>query len=230
MRERASRCLWWARQVWRVGRTRCLLGKSSLPHCSLPQNLLAPHLCALVWPHASCVTLVCERSKVDMAPHELLLAVHIPFTREHEFTREFKQSPRRDDDIAIVNAGGLCLCDACFFLPLPPVPVSAAAHAAAAAPQCLTGRTPCLIARTCAKPPPQPPQACACAWSSGPEAAAAAMAAGWWPRPASRMAAWRPSPSWPRRCAGAVCRDAPSAAAVGSPHVSPRPPAAPPHL
>lgn len=40
-----------------------------------------------------------------MAPDELLLSVTIPFTRQHEFTREFKQSPRRDDDIAIVNAG-----------------------------------------------------------------------------------------------------------------------------
>jgi len=40
-----------------------------------------------------------------MTPDEVLLSVHIPFTRENEFTREFKQSPRRDDDIAIVNAG-----------------------------------------------------------------------------------------------------------------------------
>lgn len=41
-----------------------------------------------------------------MTPGEVLLSVHIPFTQQHEFTREFKQSPRRDDDIAIVNAGG----------------------------------------------------------------------------------------------------------------------------
>jgi hypothetical protein len=40
-----------------------------------------------------------------MAPHEVLLSVAIPFTEALEFTREFKQSPRRDDDIAIVNAG-----------------------------------------------------------------------------------------------------------------------------
>lgn len=40
-----------------------------------------------------------------MTPGEVLLSVHIPFTQQHEFTREFKQSPRRDDDIAIVNAG-----------------------------------------------------------------------------------------------------------------------------
>jgi xanthine dehydrogenase/oxidase len=47
--------------------------------------------------------MVCR--KTDMAPDELLLSVHIPFTRQQEFAREFKQSPRRDDDIAIVNAG-----------------------------------------------------------------------------------------------------------------------------
>ncbi|KAF8057662.1 XDH1 [Scenedesmus sp. PABB004] len=43
--------------------------------------------------------------KVDMAPTELLLAVRIPFTRPGEFAKEYKQAPRRDDDIAIVNAG-----------------------------------------------------------------------------------------------------------------------------
>lgn len=52
-----------------------------------------------------CAVLACR--KVDMAPDEVLLSVHIPFTRENEFTREFKQSPRRDDDIAIVNAGAV---------------------------------------------------------------------------------------------------------------------------
>lgn len=31
--------------------------------------------------------------------------VFIPFTRENEYVKEFKQSPRREDDIAIVNAG-----------------------------------------------------------------------------------------------------------------------------
>jgi xanthine dehydrogenase/oxidase len=40
-----------------------------------------------------------------MAPWELLLSVRIPFTGATEFTKEFKQAPRRDDDIAIVNAG-----------------------------------------------------------------------------------------------------------------------------
>jgi xanthine dehydrogenase iron-sulfur cluster and FAD-binding subunit A len=40
-----------------------------------------------------------------MAPWELLLSVRIPFTGPTEFAKEFKQAPRRDDDIAIVNAG-----------------------------------------------------------------------------------------------------------------------------
>lgn len=43
--------------------------------------------------------------KVAMEPHEILLRVHIPTTREHEYVHEFKQAHRRDDDIAIVNAG-----------------------------------------------------------------------------------------------------------------------------
>ncbi|WIA42815.1 hypothetical protein OEZ86_008746 [Tetradesmus obliquus] len=43
--------------------------------------------------------------QVDMAPWELLLSVRIPFTGPTEFVKEFKQAPRRDDDIAIVNAG-----------------------------------------------------------------------------------------------------------------------------
>ena len=45
-----------------------------------------------------------------MSPDEVLLSVHIPFTQQLEFTREFKQSPRRDDDIAIVNAGVILGC------------------------------------------------------------------------------------------------------------------------
>lgn len=43
--------------------------------------------------------------KVDLKPHEVLLKVHLPVTREHEYVHEFKQAHRRDDDIAIVNAG-----------------------------------------------------------------------------------------------------------------------------
>lgn len=40
-----------------------------------------------------------------MKPHEILLCVNIPYTRRFEYVKEFKQSPRREDDIAIVNAG-----------------------------------------------------------------------------------------------------------------------------
>jgi hypothetical protein len=29
----------------------------------------------------------------------------VPFNTPHEYVKEFKQSPRREDDIAIVNAG-----------------------------------------------------------------------------------------------------------------------------
>ena len=43
--------------------------------------------------------------KVDLQRAEVLVRVAIPFTRPHEYVREFKQAHRRDDDIAIVNAG-----------------------------------------------------------------------------------------------------------------------------
>lgn len=43
--------------------------------------------------------------KVDLACDEILLSVFLPWNRTFEFVREFKQSHRRDDDIAIVNAG-----------------------------------------------------------------------------------------------------------------------------
>ncbi len=35
----------------------------------------------------------------------MLLRVSIPFNAKNEYVREFKQAHRRDDDIAIVNAG-----------------------------------------------------------------------------------------------------------------------------
>ncbi|XP_027209904.2 xanthine dehydrogenase/oxidase isoform X1 [Penaeus vannamei] len=38
-------------------------------------------------------------------PEEILEAVHIPYTRENEYFLGYKQARRRDDDIAIVNAG-----------------------------------------------------------------------------------------------------------------------------
>lgn len=43
--------------------------------------------------------------KVALEPHEILLRVSIPFNKPGEYVREFKQAHRRDDDIAIVNAG-----------------------------------------------------------------------------------------------------------------------------
>ncbi|GAX80308.1 hypothetical protein CEUSTIGMA_g7746.t1 [Chlamydomonas eustigma] len=41
--------------------------------------------------------------QVDLKPEELLYKVLIPFTKAYEYVKEFKQSPRREDDIAIVN-------------------------------------------------------------------------------------------------------------------------------
>jgi len=43
--------------------------------------------------------------QVDLKPDEILLKVIIPPTSQFEYVKEFKQAPRRDDDIAIVNAG-----------------------------------------------------------------------------------------------------------------------------
>lgn len=43
--------------------------------------------------------------KVDLAHDEILLSIFLPWTRPFEFVKEFKQAHRRDDDIAIVNAG-----------------------------------------------------------------------------------------------------------------------------
>lgn len=43
--------------------------------------------------------------KVDLATGEILLSVFLPWTRPFEYMKEFKQAHRRDDDIAIVNAG-----------------------------------------------------------------------------------------------------------------------------
>ncbi|VFQ65583.1 unnamed protein product [Cuscuta campestris] len=43
--------------------------------------------------------------KVDLASNEILLSVFLPWSRPFEFVKEFKQAHRRDDDIAIVNAG-----------------------------------------------------------------------------------------------------------------------------
>ncbi|KAF7120442.1 hypothetical protein RHSIM_Rhsim13G0222300 [Rhododendron simsii] len=43
--------------------------------------------------------------KVGLASDEILLSIFLPWTRPFEFVKEFKQAHRRDDDIAIVNAG-----------------------------------------------------------------------------------------------------------------------------
>eukprot|EP01128_Nolandella_sp_AFSM9_P010357 TRINITY_DN7138_c0_g1_i1.p1 TRINITY_DN7138_c0_g1~~TRINITY_DN7138_c0_g1_i1.p1 ORF type:complete len:1292 (-),score=300.19 TRINITY_DN7138_c0_g1_i1:42-3917(-) len=43
--------------------------------------------------------------QIALSPDEVIVNVHIPFTREHEYVRAFKQARRRDDDIAIVSAG-----------------------------------------------------------------------------------------------------------------------------
>ncbi|XP_071487031.1 xanthine dehydrogenase/oxidase-like [Diadema antillarum] len=40
-----------------------------------------------------------------LMPDEILRAITIPYTRQNEYFFAFKQSPRREDDIAIVNAG-----------------------------------------------------------------------------------------------------------------------------
>ncbi|ONL99116.1 Xanthine dehydrogenase 1 [Zea mays] len=43
--------------------------------------------------------------KVDIKPEEILLSIILPWTRPFEYVKEFKQAHRREDDIALVNAG-----------------------------------------------------------------------------------------------------------------------------
>lgn len=43
--------------------------------------------------------------KVDLTGSEILHSVFLPWSQKFEFVKEFKQAHRRDDDIAIVNAG-----------------------------------------------------------------------------------------------------------------------------
>nr|XP_043631064.1 xanthine dehydrogenase 1-like [Erigeron canadensis] len=43
--------------------------------------------------------------KVDLGNNEILLSVFLPWTRKFEYVKEFKQAHRREDDIALVNAG-----------------------------------------------------------------------------------------------------------------------------
>jgi xanthine dehydrogenase/oxidase len=48
--------------------------------------------------------------KVDLRPDEILTSVHVPWTQDHEFVQAFKQAHRREDDIALVNAGMRLQC------------------------------------------------------------------------------------------------------------------------
>ncbi|XP_064394935.1 xanthine dehydrogenase/oxidase-like isoform X3 [Halichondria panicea] len=43
--------------------------------------------------------------KTSIKPEEILLSILIPFTKEYEFVLSYKQARRREDDIAIINAG-----------------------------------------------------------------------------------------------------------------------------
>ncbi|XP_074574131.1 xanthine dehydrogenase-like isoform X2 [Curcuma longa] len=43
--------------------------------------------------------------KVNLTYDEILLSIFLPWTRHLEFVKEFKQAHRREDDIALVNAG-----------------------------------------------------------------------------------------------------------------------------
>lgn len=42
--------------------------------------------------------------KTSLEPEEVLQSVFIPFTRAHEYLGEYKQSHKRDDDLAVGNA------------------------------------------------------------------------------------------------------------------------------
>ncbi|KAG9467884.1 hypothetical protein GDO78_014101 [Eleutherodactylus coqui] len=43
--------------------------------------------------------------KTVLEPHEILLSVEIPYSKEHEYFSAYKQASRREDDIAIVTSG-----------------------------------------------------------------------------------------------------------------------------
>ena len=49
------------------------------------------------------VLFACRR--VDLQPKEIMVKVFLPYTQKLEYVKEFKQAHRRDDDIAIANAG-----------------------------------------------------------------------------------------------------------------------------
>ena len=57
----------------------------------------------LAVPLHEAVALPCR--KVDLKPGEVLTSVLVPWAREHELVAAFKQAHRKEDDIALVNAG-----------------------------------------------------------------------------------------------------------------------------
>jgi CO/xanthine dehydrogenase FAD-binding subunit len=94
--------------------------------------------------------------RVALAPHEVLQRVAVPFTRRHEFVREFKQAHRRDDDVAIVNAGMRArmrrnLAGAA--RRRPPCDARVGAYACRPAPRCALARAPGLCVRRGASAP-----------------------------------------------------------------------------
>lgn len=42
--------------------------------------------------------------RVDLKPDEIVISLHIPFSKQNEYIQAYSQAKRRDDDIAIVNA------------------------------------------------------------------------------------------------------------------------------
>ena len=58
-----------------------------------------------LWPalmYLSFWRLLCR--KTCLLPEEVLQSVYIPFTGAHEYVGEYKQSHKRDDDLAVGNA------------------------------------------------------------------------------------------------------------------------------
>lgn len=49
--------------------------------------------------------------RIALNKDEIVVSIHIPGTKEYEFTRAYKQAKRRDDDISIVNACFRCQID-----------------------------------------------------------------------------------------------------------------------
>ena len=49
--------------------------------------------------------------KTALKPDEIVVCIHVPGTKQHEFVRAYKQAKRRDDDISIVNGCLRCEVD-----------------------------------------------------------------------------------------------------------------------